>query len=70
MVFDLVDPSIRSCPVALPALACRHYIHEMPAPQARSPVRVTSMKHPLTDAELKKFLDDWNKSGAKTGLIS
>jgi hypothetical protein len=45
-------------------------MHEMPAPQARSPVRVTSMKHPLTDAELKKFLDDWNKSGAKTGLIS
>ena len=23
------------------------------------------MKHPLTDAGLKKFLDDWNKSGAK-----
>jgi hypothetical protein len=22
-------------------------------------------KHPLTDAGLKKFLDDWNKSGAK-----
>jgi transaldolase len=23
------------------------------------------MKHPLTDIGLKKFLDDWNKSGAK-----
>ena len=23
------------------------------------------MKHPLTDAGLKKFLDDWNKAGAK-----
>jgi transaldolase len=23
------------------------------------------MKHPLTDAGLKKFLDDWNKSGAQ-----
>jgi len=23
------------------------------------------MKHPLTDAGLKKFLDDWSKSGAK-----
>ena len=23
------------------------------------------MKHPLTDAGLKKFLEDWNKSGAK-----
>jgi len=22
------------------------------------------MKHPLTDIGLKKFLDDWNKSGA------
>jgi len=23
------------------------------------------MKHPLTDIGLKKFLDDWQKSGAK-----
>jgi transaldolase len=23
------------------------------------------MKHPLTDAGLKKFLEDWGKSGAK-----
>ena len=23
------------------------------------------MKHPLTDIGIKKFLDDWNKSGAK-----
>jgi hypothetical protein len=23
------------------------------------------MKHPLTDIGLKKFLDDWAKSGAK-----
>jgi hypothetical protein len=23
------------------------------------------MRHPLTDIGLKKFVDDWNKSGAK-----
>jgi hypothetical protein len=46
MVLDLVDPSIRSCPVALPAWSCRHYSHEMPASQACTPTSSPLRGHP------------------------
>jgi transaldolase len=54
------------------AASIRNPIHVLDAAKAGAHVATMPfsvlemmMKHPLTDAGLKKFLDDWQKSGAK-----
>lgn len=54
------------------AASIRNPLHVVDAAKAGAhvctmpfPVLEMLMKHPLTDIGLKKFLDDWNKSGAK-----
>jgi transaldolase len=67
-----VRPLLEEIKTRVLAASIRSPLHVLDAAKAGAhvatmpfPVLEMLMKHPLTDVGLKRFADDWNKSGAK-----